>query len=505
MAYGDVTSAAYDDQPTQYDTNIPTMSGLQMGAGVSGVPGAVTFTDPTTGKTYTGYKQNDPNAEGLSPDAWNLTGNGAGQGILHSASSQRDLGTINANPQGQYTAPDGSSYYLTDPSSSSSYTSTAPPKDDTGFMSNVVGPIANFAGQAAAMYGGVSGLGGLSNMFSPTAMPGASSINPFTGTPATTAAAAAPGVTNTTQSSVNPTPQAVGGWSSDPAITAGTGANDWSTLNGMAAPGTGTGTEAGVNFLGQQSAAQAGTLGAGSVSAGDGLGSLIGSGGGAADYLGTGQLGNLAGAAGTTGASTGGLSGLLQSLNSGLSDFSTSIGMGANPITMGDVGKAGANYFLQDMLAKKYSNAATANMNAGSVLNQPQRQQYQTQLSNLLSNPADFYSTNPVVQGQMNLAKQQFQANSAKMGTGGTQFNDYLTNLQNVASGTFNSQANLLSGLGGFNQGTGSTAGGAQLMSQGIGASNLGNIGIGNNIFKQQGPVQGQTGQSLLNPGTTNT
>lgn len=117
--------------------------------------------------------------------------------------------------------------------------------------------------------------------------------------------------------------------------------------------------------------------------------------------------------------------------------------------------KAGLNYALQSNAANQFENAANSASSRADALQQPQRQQYQTQLSQLMSNPAQFYATNPVVQGQLDLARQQFNANTGKMGTGGTQFNDYLKNVQNIASETFNDQANLLSGLGGFTQGTG--------------------------------------------------
>ena len=124
-------------------------------------------------------------------------------------------------------------------------------------------------------------------------------------------------------------------------------------------------------------------------------------------------------------------------------------------IKTSDVAKAGANYLISSRLSDKAQQAGQQASQGANPLNQPQRQPYQQQLQQLLENPELFYSTNPVVKAQLDLARKQFQANSAKMGTGGTQFNDYLTNVQNIASGTFNDQAKLLSGLGGFTFGGG--------------------------------------------------
>ena len=142
--------------------------------------------------------------------------------------------------------------------------------------------------------------------------------------------------------------------------------------------------------------------------------------------------------------------------------------LGSN-ITFGDIAKTGANFLINRSASNDYMDAANQAQQRANPLNDPQRQPYQQQLSQLLSNPSQFYSQNPVVQAQLNLAKQQFEANTGKMGTGGTQFNDYLKNVQNVAAGTFNDQAKLLGDLGGF--GMSGAAGGniyGQLADKGI-------------------------------------
>lgn len=146
---------------------------------------------------------------------------------------------------------------------------------------------------------------------------------------------------------------------------------------------------------------------------------------------------------------------LFDPIQKGMEAVNKGLGLEKVPFAMRQLIGSGANYLLQSSMADKYQSAAEKAARMSNPLEQAQRGQYQQQLSQLLTNPQQFFATNPAVQGQLDLARQQFQANTAKMGTGGTQFNDYLKNVQNIASGTFNDQANLLAGLGGFNQGPG--------------------------------------------------
>jgi len=204
-------------------------------------------------------------------------------------------------------------------------------------------------------------------------------------------------------------------------------------------------------------AAEAG-VGASGGSAG---GSLFGGGGGSANPFG--QFGTTAkdianlptsgavNSAVTTTASSG------NPFMSVLDKINDVLGITKNPLTMGDIGKAGANYFLQNSLASKYAGAAEKAASLSDALSQPQRAQAQSMLSQLLANPSQFYATNPAVKGQLDQVRQQFEANTGKFGTGGFQFDNYLKNVANVLSGTYNDQAQLLAGIGGFNQGTGFT------------------------------------------------
>lgn len=193
---------------------------------------------------------------------------------------------------------------------------------------------------------------------------------------------------------------------------------------------------------------------------------------------------------------------LTSPIKSAFSAVNQALGTEKNPFTMRDVIGGGANYLLQSSMADKYADAANTAAMKNNPLDQAQRGQYQQQLSQLLTNPQQFYATNPVVQAQLDLARQQFLANTGKMGTGGTQFNDYLKNVQNVAAGTFNDQANLLSRLGGFDQGSG-YAGNvyANLMNKSLSSAStsmgflpdtieriFGDLGNMNNITKQKSP-----------------
>jgi hypothetical protein len=183
-----------------------------------------------------------------------------------------------------------------------------------------------------------------------------------------------------------------------------------------------------------------------------------------------------AGAAASDVAGTAG-SGLLSSL--GTTAAGTAGASGLSSLIGPAVGVIG-----QSVAANKIANAATTASNnmmtQTNALDQPQRQQYQTDLTNLVNNPSQFWNTSPVAQGQLNLANQQFQANSAKMGTGGTTFSNYLNNVTSTANSTYNQQFSNLAGAAGFNQAPTSGAAAAGLTNTALGAQNSSNLGIGN-------------------------
>lgn len=206
-------------------------------------------------------------------------------------------------------------------------------------------------------------------------------------------------------------------------------------------------------------AATAGAAGGGGALATGGIGvgelAAIGGAGAAGAGAGGGSLfaGGAGGGAGAVGGATGALTSAPASFLSGLGDFATSLfaPTSGSGIGWGDIAKTGLNFLLNKDTASDFEDAALRSAYMSNPLNDPQRQQYQSQLSQLMANPTSFYESNPVVRAQLDLARQQFEANSAKMGVGGTQFNSYLKDVQNIAAGTFNDQAKLLQGLGGFN------------------------------------------------------
>jgi len=204
-----------------------------------------------------------------------------------------------------------------------------------------------------------------------------------------------------------------------------------------------------------------------------------------------GGLGLTAGAGAAASLGAGGGSSAL----GGLGDFVTSLfkptAQGGSGLSVADFAKTGLNYFLNQQSADNLSEAAKTAASMSNPLNDPQRQPYQQDLAALLANPTQFFETNPVVKAQMDLARRQFEANSAKMGVGGTQFNDYLQNVQNNAASSFDNQAKLLAGLAGFNfpsSGSGSTY--QQGMQQANTAQNESYRGLwdlGSKIFNSSG------------------
>jgi hypothetical protein len=113
------------------------------------------------------------------------------------------------------------------------------------------------------------------------------------------------------------------------------------------------------------------------------------------------------------------------------------------------------NYFQQDAKQEDLLKIAQQASDMANPLKQTERLPYQAQLMQLLSNPSAFFSTNPMVQAQMNMARNAFEAASSKHGVGGTQYGDFLTHMQNNTADEYNKQAQLLAMLGGFNQGPG--------------------------------------------------
>lgn len=210
-----------------------------------------------------------------------------------------------------------------------------------------------------------------------------------------------------------------------------------------------TGAAGGAGVSGATSAGLIGGAGASLAGAAPLYGTAaLGTGGitGLGAEFGTAALGSTASSLGASGAAAAGAAGggsFLDSIIGGLKDATKGI-------TTKDLLSGGLNYFLNQKTADDMAAAAGAAGQMGDPLAHPTRQPYQQMLMQLMQNPQSFYETNPVVASQLDQARKQFLANSAKMGVGGTQTAKYFDNMKNVFAGTFNDQANLLSGLGGF-------------------------------------------------------
>jgi len=135
------------------------------------------------------------------------------------------------------------------------------------------------------------------------------------------------------------------------------------------------------------------------------------------------------------------------------------------------------NLFTQNQKANQLNDLSQQAFNTAPI-NQPQRLPYQTDLLNLVQNPASFFATNPLFNAQKDQATQAFQAQYAKNGMGGTSINDYMKNIMNTGASTYFDQGNLLSTLGGFNQGTGNAAAGVGAGIAGANASQAGLSGL---------------------------
>lgn len=118
-------------------------------------------------------------------------------------------------------------------------------------------------------------------------------------------------------------------------------------------------------------------------------------------------------------------------------------------------GSAIVNMLNQNRTAGQLGGIADRAAFLNQSLNQPQRGPYQGQLAQQMNDPASFFATNPVVKAQLDMAKNQMEANTAKHGAGGKVFGDYLQHQHNIMSENYYKNADLLSRLGGFTDGAG--------------------------------------------------
>jgi len=157
-------------------------------------------------------------------------------------------------------------------------------------------------------------------------------------------------------------------------------------------------------------------------------------------------------------------------------------------LTPGTAAATAFNLFTQNQKQNQLNDLSQQAINA-TPINQAQRLPYQADLLQLMQNPSSFFATNPLFNAQKDQATQAFQAQYAKNGMGGTSIDAYMKNIMNAGAGTFFDQGNLLSTLGGFNQGAGNANAGVQA---GIAGANAGQAGlsglaaVGGNVIDSQ-------------------
>lgn len=113
---------------------------------------------------------------------------------------------------------------------------------------------------------------------------------------------------------------------------------------------------------------------------------------------------------------------------------------------------AGIGYASSDRLSQQLMHVAERAGQLGDPFQQQPRIPYQGQLAQLLTKGGadSFMSTDPGVLGMMDQARNKFQAEASKSGSGGTTYTDYLRNISDILGGQYNNRINQLATLGGF-------------------------------------------------------
>lgn len=167
----------------------------------------------------------------------------------------------------------------------------------------------------------------------------------------------------------------------------------------------------------------------------------------------------------------------------------------------GPLGQIGGGLFGMQQ-GNQYQGGVNSSTNRavqiGAPLENQQRQQYQQQLQQMMSDPSGFMNTDPFIQSSKKALGDQYQANFAKSGNLPFEGIQSSAALQQMMSQAYNDRIKQLSTLGGFDQGPGYG---------GMIAQNGGNLGaqIGNNsrvggmnqIFGGLGGLMGGQGSGM--------
>src|SRR5258706_1922349 len=167
----------------------------------------------------------------------------------------------------------------------------------------------------------------------------------------------------------------------------------------------------------------------------------------------------------------------------------------------GPLGQIGGGLFGMG-LGNQYQGGINSSTNRavsiGAPLENQQRQQYQQQLQQMLSDPSGFMNTDPFIQSSKKALGDQYQANFAKSGNLPFEGIQSSAALQQMMSQAYNDRIKQLSTLGGFDQGPG--YGGMLAQTGGNLGAQIGNnnrTGGMNQLFGGLGGLMGGQGSGM--------
>lgn len=167
----------------------------------------------------------------------------------------------------------------------------------------------------------------------------------------------------------------------------------------------------------------------------------------------------------------------------------------------GPLGQIGGGLFGMG-LGNQYQGGINSSTNRavgiGAPLENQQRQQYQQQLQQMMSDPTGFMNTDPFIQSSKKALGDQYQANFAKSGNLPFEGIQSSAALQQMMSQAYNDRIKQLSTLGGFDQGPG--YGGMLAQTGGNLGAQIGNnnrVGGFNQLFGGLGGLMGGQGSGM--------
>lgn len=118
-----------------------------------------------------------------------------------------------------------------------------------------------------------------------------------------------------------------------------------------------------------------------------------------------------------------------------------------------DLMKTGLNLGIQQLLAQRQQQQAQQIQQAGNPLNDPARQPFQQQATNMVNNPQDYFTNNPFASQLAAMYKNNIIPRQlAKSGNAGEVLDRNGSQFATALGGNYNQLLQTLSGLGGFNQ-----------------------------------------------------